>query len=114
MAAPRARIRTMRTGGIGEDNDPDVWWGSGGAVGGAGGSKEEDLKERKGGVELEAMSPLPAEALTCKGRRRKDLPPQIRALGLSIIFCNILAKWLHDCVPNASISQSPFYYHSQK
>ena len=66
-------------------------WQGGGGQEAAGTRKEKDLKERKVTVESEAMSPLPAEALTCKGRRRKDLPPQIRALGLSIILCNILA-----------------------
>ena len=41
MAAPKAHIRTMRTGGIGEDNDPEVWWGSGGEVGGRGQQGQE-------------------------------------------------------------------------
>ena len=37
MAAPKAHIRTMRTGRIGEDNEPEAWWGSGREAGKQGG-----------------------------------------------------------------------------
>ena len=76
-------------------------WQGGGGQEAAGARKEEDLKGRKVTAESEAMSPPPAEALTCKGRRRKDSPlrsgPWFSA-SLCVIF------WLNGF---STVSQMP-------
>ena len=83
MAAPEARIRTMRTGGIGEDSDPDVWWGSGGGVGGAGGSREKKggFEGKEGGSGFRSNESTPSRGFDMQGEKEKGFASSDPGLG---------------------------------
>lgn len=49
--------------------------------------KEKDGKEKEGESEVGSEESTPGRGFDVQGRRRKDLPHQIRASGLSIILC---------------------------
>lgn len=62
-------------------------WGAGGSRDKKGGGFEG--KEGDSGVRSDESAP--SRGFDMQGEKEKGSAPQIRALGLSIIFCNILA-----------------------